>query len=53
MKMFQFYWKTNQSIMIEIELKTGKTIIITKEEGLLAWIGAIIIHSEGHVNLMI
>ena len=39
--------------MIEIELNKGKTIIATKKEGLVVWIGDIIIHNEGHVNLMI
>ena len=39
--------------MIEIELKNEKTIITTKKEGLVVWIGAIVIHNEGHVNLMI
>ena len=37
--------------MIEIELKK-KTIITTKKEGLVVWIGTVIIHNEGHVNLM-
>ena len=45
--------KTNQSIMIEIELKKEETIITTEKEGLVVWIGTIVIHNEGHVNLMI
>ena len=38
--------------MIEKELKKGNNYHNNKE-GLVVWIGAIIIHSEGHVNVMI
>ena len=47
-----FTGRTNPSIMIEKELKR-KTTITTKEEELVVCIEAIIIQSEGYVNLMI
>ena len=43
--------KTNLSITIEIELK--RKYNHNNKEGLVVWIGAIVIHNEGHVNHMI
>ena len=39
--------------MIETELKKEITIKTTKKEGIVVWIGVIIIHNETHVNIMI
>ena len=51
--MLLFYWENKSVNHDRNRIEKEKTIITKKEEGLVVWIGPIIIHNEGHVNLMI
>ena len=53
MKLLLFNWENKSVNHDRNGIEKGKTIITTKKEGLGVWIGVIIIHNEGRVNLMI